>query len=118
VGRSFGESWFGSWQEQKIFLFYTVSRLSLQPIQPPTEWALRALFLWVKKLGYEADHPPLSSAKVKNEWSCMYTLSSALMACQTSAQERKHRLEEPTKILGSKHEVITKTNTHTQINCE
>jgi len=61
---------------------------------------------------------PLSSAKFKNEWSCTSTLPNALMACQTSAQESKHRLEESTKILGSKHEVITKTNTHTQINCE
>ena len=91
---------------------------SLQPIQPPTEWVFRALFLWVKKLEHEADHSPLSSAKVKNEWSCISTLPSALKAYQTSPQERKHRLGEPTKILGSKHDVITKTNTHTQIKSE
>jgi hypothetical protein len=33
----------------------------------------------VRQLGHEADHPPLSSAKVKNVWSYMSTSPYAFM---------------------------------------
>jgi hypothetical protein len=47
-------------------LFPTTFRPVLGPTHPPIQWALEALSLKVKQLGHEADHSPLSSAKVKN----------------------------------------------------
>jgi hypothetical protein len=52
-----------------IFLFTTMSRLALWPAQPPIQWILEAVSLGVNWLGHEADHSPLSSAKVKKAWS-------------------------------------------------
>jgi hypothetical protein len=49
----------------EIFLFTTMSRLALGSAQPPIQWVLGALSLGVKWPGYEADHSPPSSAKVK-----------------------------------------------------
>jgi hypothetical protein len=51
-----------------IFLFTTVSRPALGPTQPPIQWVLRALSLWVKWPGREADHSSPSNAEVKNAW--------------------------------------------------
>jgi hypothetical protein len=52
-----------------IFLFTTVSRTALGPTQPPIQWEPGAISLGVKRPGREADHPPPSSAEVKNAWS-------------------------------------------------
>jgi hypothetical protein len=49
----------------KKFLFYTLSRPTLGPTQPPIEWVLRALSPGVKRPVREADHSPPSSAEVK-----------------------------------------------------
>jgi hypothetical protein len=43
-----------------------VSRLALGPTQPPAQCVLGALSLGVKQPIHEADHPPPSSAEVKN----------------------------------------------------
>jgi hypothetical protein len=43
-----------------------VSRPALVPTQPTIQWVPGALSLGVKRSGLEADHSPLSSAKVKN----------------------------------------------------
>jgi hypothetical protein len=51
----------------RIFLFTTASRTALGPTQPPIQWVPEALSLGVKWPGREADHPPPSSAEVK-EW--------------------------------------------------
>jgi hypothetical protein len=59
---------FKSQQGLGIFLFITMSRPALRPIQPPIQWISGALSLGVKWLGYEADHSPPSSAEVKNAW--------------------------------------------------
>jgi hypothetical protein len=40
------------------------------PTQPPNLWVSGALSLGVKWPGDEDDHSPLSSAEVKNAWSC------------------------------------------------
>jgi hypothetical protein len=55
--------------ELGIFLFTTMSRMALGPTQPPIQWVPGALSLGVEQPGYEADHTPPSSAKVKNVWS-------------------------------------------------
>jgi hypothetical protein len=52
-----------------IFLFTTVSRLALGPIQSPIQWVAGALSLGIKRSGCEADHLPPYSAEVKNVWS-------------------------------------------------
>jgi hypothetical protein len=61
-----GWLWFNSRQKQgrDIFLFATVSRPALGPIQLPIQWTLG-----VMRPRHEADHSPLSSAAVKNVWS-------------------------------------------------
>jgi hypothetical protein len=48
-----------------IFLFTTASRPALGPTQPPVQWVLGAFSLGVDRPGCEADHPPPSSAEVK-----------------------------------------------------
>jgi hypothetical protein len=58
------------------------------PTQPPIQWVPGALSLGVKRPGREADHPPPSSAEVKNEWSYTSTPQYALMAC---CSVKKHR---------------------------
>jgi hypothetical protein len=48
-----------------IFLLTTASRTELGPTQPPIQWVPGAPSLGVKWPGREADHPPQSSAEVK-----------------------------------------------------
>jgi len=48
-----------------IFLFTTASRIALGLTQPPIQWVPGASSLGVKCTGHEADHLPLSSAKIK-----------------------------------------------------
>jgi hypothetical protein len=50
--------------KRKIFLFSKVSRLALVSNQSPIQWVLGAVSQEVKRPGREADHSPLSSAKV------------------------------------------------------
>jgi hypothetical protein len=56
---------FESWQGLGIFLFTTMSRRVLGPIQPPILWVPGALSLGVKWPEREADHSPTSNAEVK-----------------------------------------------------
>jgi hypothetical protein len=48
--------------------------------QPPIQWAPGALSLGVKRPRREADHPPPSSAEVKNAWSYTSTPQYVFMA--------------------------------------
>jgi hypothetical protein len=48
-----------------IFLFFSVSRLTLRPTQPPVQWALGALSLGTEWQGREADYSPPSSTNIK-----------------------------------------------------
>jgi hypothetical protein len=61
------ESGFDSQQGQEIFLLSIISGLALRPTQPPTQWALGAVYLEVKWQGHEAGDSPPSSAEVKND---------------------------------------------------
>jgi len=49
-----------------VLFLDTMSRLALQPIQPPIQWVLEVLLPRIKQLGLEADHSPPSNTKVKN----------------------------------------------------
>jgi hypothetical protein len=62
-GSSPGRGW-------EVF-FTTASRPDLGPTQPPIERVPRALSLWIKRPGREAEHSPPSSAEVK-EWAEQY----------------------------------------------
>jgi len=64
---------FSSWQALGFFILATMSRLALEPIQPPTQWVAGVLTLGVKQLGHEVDHSPPCSAAAKHVWS--YTSS-------------------------------------------
>jgi len=55
-------------QRQEIFPFSKLSKLVLEPTQPTIQ-GVPVFFLRGKMAGYEVDHSPPSSAKVKNEWS-------------------------------------------------
>jgi hypothetical protein len=59
---------FDSRRGLEIFLFTTVSRMSLAPTQPRIQWVPGTLSLGVKRPGREADHSHPSSAEVKNAW--------------------------------------------------
>jgi hypothetical protein len=52
----------------EMFLFSAASRTALEPAQPPTQRVPAAFSPLVKRPGREADHPPPSSAEVKNAW--------------------------------------------------
>jgi hypothetical protein len=52
----------------KNFLFSTLSRQALGPIQPPMQWVPGALSPGVKWPGPEADYSPPTSAEVKKTW--------------------------------------------------
>jgi hypothetical protein len=68
TGLQVGQPGFSLWHGLGIFLFATMSRLTLWSSQPPIQWILRALSLGIKWLGYEANHLPQSSTKIKNAW--------------------------------------------------
>jgi hypothetical protein len=61
-----GQAGFDSWQGQETFLFSKMSRLALEPTQPPIQWVPGTLFLKVKQQSCETDHLLPSSAKVNN----------------------------------------------------
>jgi hypothetical protein len=65
TGRKMGCSRFDSRRGLGIFLFDTMSRPALWPIQPPIEWVPGVLFMGVKRPGREADHSSPYSAEVK-----------------------------------------------------
>jgi hypothetical protein len=60
-----------------IFTLYKISRPSLGPNQTPIQWVLDFPYPGLKRQECEGGHSPLSSAKVKSDWS--YT--SFLPAC-------------------------------------
>jgi len=45
-----------------------MTRMALQPTQPPVQWVPGALTLMVKQPGCEAEHSLPSSVKFKNVW--------------------------------------------------
>jgi hypothetical protein len=52
----------------RSILFSTMSRQVLGPMQFSIRWLMGISFVWVKWVGSKADHSPLSSAEVRNEW--------------------------------------------------
>jgi len=65
MGWTVGVLGFDSRQGLGIFLFTTASRTVLEPIQSPIQWLVEALSLGLKRPEREADHPPPSTADVK-----------------------------------------------------
>jgi hypothetical protein len=57
----------------RIFLLAIMSRLALEPTQPPIQWIQGALCPIVKQLSHETDNSPASSAEVKTVWSSTST---------------------------------------------
>ena len=51
--------------------------MALRPTRPLIQWVL-VLFPGAERPGCESDHPPLSGAEVKNEWSYTFTPSISL----------------------------------------
>jgi hypothetical protein len=77
-----------------IFLFTTVSRTALEPIQTPIQWVPVTLSLEVKQPVREADHSPPSSTEDKNAWSYTSTPQYAFMAwCSVKAQGQLYLYE-------------------------
>jgi hypothetical protein len=72
----------------KIFLFSTLLKPILGPVHSPIQLVPGAIYPWVKRPGNESNHPPLTSAKVKNMW--IYT-STPPTSSWHSAQFVKHR---------------------------
>jgi hypothetical protein len=64
----------------KIFPHSTSSRPVVGPTQPPIQWAPGAFPPRVKRPGRESDHPPPTSAEVKNTWIYTSTLPYVFMA--------------------------------------
>jgi hypothetical protein len=61
-------SGFDFWQGQKLILPHCIQTGYSTP--PPIRWVPEVLFLGVKQPKHETDCSPLSSAEVKNIWSC------------------------------------------------
>jgi hypothetical protein len=66
LGYELDDRGFESRREQGLFLFTTASRPALVPTQPPIPWVPGPFFLGIKRPRREADHPPPSSADVKD----------------------------------------------------
>jgi hypothetical protein len=58
---------FDSWQGQEIFLFFTMSKQTLGPIQLPIQFVSWAVSPGEKEQWHDARHFPLSSDTVGNE---------------------------------------------------
>jgi hypothetical protein len=67
------KSGFDSRQEQYIFLFSTALTQALGHTPSPIQWVPGSPYLGVMRSGCEFDHPPPSSAEVKNAWSYIST---------------------------------------------
>jgi hypothetical protein len=50
----------------KVFLFFTALRPVLEGTHPPIQWETLTCSSGVKRQGRETNHPPPSSAEVKN----------------------------------------------------
>jgi hypothetical protein len=61
--------------KQQIFLFFTVSRLALAPIQPSIQWVLEVLSQGVQWLGHETKH---STPLVSRSWMVVLYLHSPI----------------------------------------
>jgi hypothetical protein len=61
--------WLRSQERQEIFLASETSRPTLEPMQPPFNWA-SVFFPGIKQLELEGNHSSPSNAEVKTEWSC------------------------------------------------
>jgi len=73
------------------FFFATVSGPGLGFTQLPLHWVLGALSLVLKWQRRETDVSPLSTAEVKNGWSCASTPQYIFMAwCSVKQQTRLH----------------------------
>jgi hypothetical protein len=59
-----------------FFLLATAFRSGLGPTLPPVQWVSGFYSARLKRPRREADHPPPSSAEVKNAWS--YTSTPAI----------------------------------------
>jgi len=64
-------------KDKRFLLFLQTSRSALVPTQPPIKW-VSGLTPRVKWQGSEADHSPLPSAVVKDEWNCNSPLPTCL----------------------------------------
>jgi hypothetical protein len=93
---------FESRQGLGIFLFTTVSRPALEPLQPPFQWITGTLSLGVKRPGREADHPPPSSVEVQHAWSYASNLQYAFMAwCSIKKKHRDNFTFKNSSVLGT-----------------
>jgi hypothetical protein len=83
LGYGLNDRGFESRPGLEIFLFITVSRPALGPIQRvPGTLSLRA-----KRPGREADHSPASSAEITDAWNYTFTPQYVFMAwCSVKAQ--------------------------------
>lgn len=63
MAKEFG---FNSQKWQEIFLLSLTRRLAIESTKPSVQWVLRPVSRGIKLQGLEADHSPLSNAKVKN----------------------------------------------------
>jgi hypothetical protein len=56
-----------------------------RPTPPPIQWVLAGLFPGIKRPEPDANHPPPSSAEVKNKWRYSSLLSYAFIARRATA---------------------------------
>jgi hypothetical protein len=78
AGRPRGQS--SSPGRAKNFLFSMLSRLALEPTQPPIQWIPGALSQRVKRQGHEVNHSPPASTEIKKIWIYIFTPPYAFMA--------------------------------------